>query len=101
MRGSPPTCAKPRSSTPCSATPRAGTVGRPTEQDWAAAVDAVRTGLRPGARVLLVCHVNPDGDALGSMLGFAQGLRRLGVAAPQCTFPGPPTVPAPLHMPAM
>ncbi|MDI1459420.1 bifunctional oligoribonuclease/PAP phosphatase NrnA [Catellatospora sp. KI3] len=74
---------------------------RPSEQDWAAAVAAVRTGLRPGARVLLVCHVNPDGDALGSMLGFAQGLRQLGVESLQCTFPGPLTVPAPLHMPAM
>ncbi|WP_212834909.1 bifunctional oligoribonuclease/PAP phosphatase NrnA [Catellatospora sp. TT07R-123] len=74
---------------------------RPTEQDWDAAVAAVRTGLRPGARVLLVCHVNPDGDALGSMLGFAQGLRQLGVEALQCTFPGPPSVPSPLHMPAM
>jgi phosphoesterase RecJ-like protein len=82
-------------------TPAAGTTGRPTEQDWAAAVDAVRSGLRPGARVLLVCHVNPDGDALGSMLGFAQGLRRLGVTSLQCTFPGPLTVPEPLHMPAM
>lgn len=100
----------------------AGTLGRPTEQDWAAAVAAVRTGLRPGARVLLVCHVNPDGDALGSMLGFAQGLRRLGVTSLQCTFPGLPqvtrpdgppgqrpvevsspavSVPEPLHMPAM
>ena len=23
-----------------------------------------------GATILLVCHVQPDGDALGSMLGF-------------------------------
>lgn len=83
------------------ATLQAGTTGRPTAQDWAAAADAVRTGLRPGARVLLVCHVNPDGDALGSMLGFAQGLRQLGVTRLQCTFPGPLTVPEPLHMPAM
>ena len=29
--------------------------------------------LPPTARVLLVCHVNPDGDALGSMLGFGLG----------------------------
>jgi len=27
--------------------------------------------------VLLACHVNPDGDALGSMLGVALGLRRI------------------------
>ena len=45
----------------------------PRESDWAAAVAAVRA-LAPGGKVLLICHVNPDGDALGSMLGF--GLRR-------------------------
>lgn len=81
--------------------PPADGLGRPTEQDWQAAVEAIGTGLQPGARVLLVCHVNPDGDALGSMLGFAQGLRQLGVTSLQCTFPGPLTVPEPLHMPAM
>jgi len=40
------------------------------------------------ATVLLVCHVNPDGDALGSMLGFGLGLRQLGFA-PLATFPAP------------
>lgn len=73
----------------------------PTEQEWAAATSAVQGALRPGAEVLLVCHVNPDGDALGSMLGFGQGLRQLGVEKLQCTFPGPLSVPEPLHMPAM
>ncbi|TDC70830.1 bifunctional oligoribonuclease/PAP phosphatase NrnA [Micromonospora sp. KC606] len=68
----------------------------PTEADWAAAVAAVRR-LPTGARVLLVCHVNPDGDALGSMLGFGLGLRRLGVRQLQATFPGPPEVPEPLR----
>ncbi|MCM0678690.1 bifunctional oligoribonuclease/PAP phosphatase NrnA [Micromonospora phytophila] len=52
--------------------------------------------LPPDARVLLICHVNPDGDALGSMLGFGLGLRRLGVRRMQATFPGPPEVPEPL-----
>jgi len=66
----------------------------PTEADWAAAVAAVRD-LRPTDKVLLICHVNPDGDALGSMLAFGLGLRRLGVANLQCTFPGPPDVPEP------
>jgi phosphoesterase RecJ-like protein len=28
--------------------------------------------------IVLACHVNPDGDALGSMLGLAHGLRILG-----------------------
>jgi bifunctional oligoribonuclease and PAP phosphatase NrnA len=64
------------------------------EEDWAAAVAAVQ-GLRPGARVQLVCHVNPDGDALGSMLGFALGLRRHGVRELRASFPGPFDVPGP------
>jgi phosphoesterase RecJ-like protein len=67
----------------------------PTEREWAAAVAAVRA-LRPDSTVLLVCHVNPDGDALGSMLGVGLGLRRLGVRNLQATFPGRPEVPEPL-----
>jgi bifunctional oligoribonuclease and PAP phosphatase NrnA len=59
----------------------------PTPADWAAAVTAVRD-LPPDGRVLLICHVNPDGDALGSMLGFGLGLCRLGVRHLQATFPG-------------
>ncbi|WP_435795423.1 DHH family phosphoesterase [Micromonospora taraxaci] len=68
----------------------------PTEADWAAA-EALLRDLPVDARVLLICHVNPDGDALGSMLGFALGLRQLGVREVQATFPGPPEVPEPLH----
>ncbi|GAA0364584.1 bifunctional oligoribonuclease/PAP phosphatase NrnA [Actinoallomurus spadix] len=42
--------------------------------EWARAVDAIqRTD-----EVCLACHVCPDGDALGSMLAFAQALRALG-----------------------
>jgi phosphoesterase RecJ-like protein len=62
--------------------------------DWSAAVAAVRTHAA-GGRVLLVCHVNPDGDALGSMLGFGLGLRRLDVRQLQATFPGEFEVPEP------
>ncbi|WP_435821505.1 DHH family phosphoesterase [Micromonospora musae] len=68
----------------------------PSAGDWAAAESLLRS-LSPEARVLLVCHVNPDGDALGSMLGFALGLQRLGVRRMQATFPGPPEVPVPLQ----
>src|SRR4029450_9197814 len=57
---------------------------------------AVR-GLNADAKVLLVCHVNPDGDALGSMLGFGLGLRRLGGPHLQATFPGRPEVPEPFR----
>ncbi|HET9517643.1 MAG TPA: DHH family phosphoesterase, partial [Actinoplanes sp.] len=66
----------------------------PTEAQWAAAVAVVRE-FAPTGRVLLICHVSPDGDALGSMLGFALGLQQLGVRQLQCTFPGEFEVPAP------
>lgn len=73
----------------------AGAAG-PTESEWAAATAAIR-GLPADARVLLICHLNPDGDALGTMLGFALGLRHLGVRHLQATFPGPLEVPEPLR----
>jgi phosphoesterase RecJ-like protein len=63
-----------------------------TDVDWAAAVAAIRAHA-PAGRVLLLCHVNPDGDALGSMLGFALGLRRLETSALQAAFPGAFEVP--------
>ncbi|HEY5012585.1 MAG TPA: bifunctional oligoribonuclease/PAP phosphatase NrnA [Acidimicrobiia bacterium] len=45
--------------------------------DLAAAAAAIR-----GARsVSLACHVNPDGDALGSMLGLHHVLRAAGIAS--------------------
>jgi phosphoesterase RecJ-like protein len=66
----------------------------PAEAEFAAAVAAVRS-VPPGGRVLLICHVNPDGDALGSMLGFALGLRTLGDLELQATFPAPFEVPEP------
>jgi bifunctional oligoribonuclease and PAP phosphatase NrnA len=72
-----------------------------SEATWTGAAEAIRGAVRPGSKVLLACHVNPDGDALGSMLGFAQGLRHLGVEELQCAFPGPLSVPEPLTMPGM
>jgi phosphoesterase RecJ-like protein len=69
-------------------------VSGPQESDWSAAVAAIRE-LAPTGRVLLICHVNPDGDALGSMLGFALGLQRLEVSQVQATFPGTFEVPEP------
>jgi len=42
--------------------------------DWAPFVDLVRRH----DRFLLTCHVRPDGDALGSMLGLADALEGLG-----------------------
>ena len=59
--------------------------------DWD---EAVRL-LSAADPVLLICHVNPDGDALGSMLGFALGLRQLEAGGLQATFPGEFEVPEP------
>jgi bifunctional oligoribonuclease and PAP phosphatase NrnA len=42
--------------------------------DWDAAVAV----LRDAREVALACHVNPDGDALGSLLAASEGLRRMG-----------------------
>jgi phosphoesterase RecJ-like protein len=55
--------------------------------EWAAA-ERVLLSLSVDARVLLTCHKNPDGDALGSMLGFALGLRQLGFRDLTASFPG-------------
>jgi phosphoesterase RecJ-like protein len=41
---------------------------------WAEAV----TALRDAGEVALACHLGPDGDALGSLLALALGLRSLG-----------------------
>ena len=47
---------------------------QPTQTDF----DAVVEALRAHDRFLVVTHENPDGDALGSMLGATLGLRALG-----------------------
>lgn len=43
-------------------------------KDWEAVVEA----LRNATEITVACHVNPDGDALGSLLGATLGLRKLG-----------------------
>ena len=43
-------------------------------EDWDATVDA----LRAADEVVIACHVNPDGDALGSLLACSLGLQQLG-----------------------
>ena len=45
-----------------------------TTETWDRAVSL----LREAEEVALACHVNPDGDALGSMLALALALRKLG-----------------------
>lgn len=59
--------------------------------DWIAAVEL----LRQAPDVTLVCHVAPDGDALGSMLALGRTLRERGVRT-TCTWGDERwTVPAP------
>lgn len=55
-----------------------------TETEVAAAIDL----LEGADDVALACHVNPDGDALGSMLGLFLLLREKGVAA-SASYPDP------------
>lgn len=42
---------------------------------------AFATGLRPGQRVCITTHVNPDGDGLGSEVGLVHLLRAQGIDA--------------------
>lgn len=45
-----------------------------TSPQWAAATEAIRKA----HRILIVSHVNPDGDAIGSSLGLANALKQRG-----------------------
>ncbi len=46
--------------------------------DHLADFKAAATAIQGAERIALACHVNPDGDALGSMLGLAIALRSIG-----------------------
>lgn len=59
-----------------------------TEASWDAALDVLRDATEP----VLACHIGPDGDALGSMLALAIGLRSRG-ASPIASFSEPFVVP--------
>jgi bifunctional oligoribonuclease and PAP phosphatase NrnA len=54
-------------------------MGRYESPDWDGAIGA----LRDASSVAIACHLNPDGDALGSLFAASIGLRRLG----KTTFP--------------
>jgi phosphoesterase RecJ-like protein len=49
-------------------------VTSPSAAEW----DAATAALRGADTVALACHIGPDGDALGSMLGLGAALRSLG-----------------------
>ena len=55
-------------------------------------LDRAAEVLREATTVALACHVNPDADALGSMLGLSSFLRATGVET-MCSFPNEPFEP--------
>lgn len=62
----------------------------PPERQWQQAV----TLLAGAGRVALACHVAPDGDALGSMLGLGSALRSRGIEVVASWGSAPFEVPA-------
>jgi phosphoesterase RecJ-like protein len=62
-----------------------------------AAWDAATTAIREARSAVVVGHVHPDGDSLGSILALAQALRRLGLQV-VASFSEPYEVPAPLRV---
>jgi phosphoesterase RecJ-like protein len=46
-----------------------------------AAYDAAAAAVRAAPRVVVAAHENPDGDAIGSMIGAVRGLRAAGIDA--------------------
>lgn len=61
--------------------------------DLLAAAEAIRRCAASGGTLALMCHVSPDGDALGSMLAFHHLALSQGVAS-VASFPHPFTVAA-------
>jgi bifunctional oligoribonuclease and PAP phosphatase NrnA len=82
------------------------------ESEWTRAVDALHAAGRSDETIALACHEDPDGDALGSLLGLHLYFRRIGyrsvaswgsepfVVPPQYTFlPGLETLVPPREFP--
>lgn len=53
-------------------------MSRATARRDASAAEVAKVLARPGERVVVTAHHNPDGDAIGSMLGLARALRAAG-----------------------
>ncbi|MFI5956994.1 bifunctional oligoribonuclease/PAP phosphatase NrnA [Cryptosporangium sp. NPDC051539] len=68
----------------------AGGPGEPaiSEQAWSDALSLFRKYGDGEGGIVLACHINPDGDALGSMLATGLGLRQLGIPV-QASFSNP------------
>jgi phosphoesterase RecJ-like protein len=63
-------------------------VGEPTEADWTAAIEL----LNSARDALLIAHINPDADTIGSALALGMVLRRRGVRV-AVSFAEPASVP--------
>lgn len=63
--------------------------GGSAEETLERALGAAASTLAGASSVALACHVNPDPDAIGSMLGLADVLRSLGVEV-VCSWPNEP-----------
>ena len=62
------------------------------EAAWGQALGGARARLAASTRVLAITHVSPDGDAIGSLLGFGLALRAAGKAVVcACADPVPET----------
>ena len=46
--------------------------------DASLAAPAIAARIDQAERILILTHINPDGDAIGSMLGMAHALQSLG-----------------------
>lgn len=57
-----------------------------TDLDWSTATQAVKAA----ERILVVTHLAPDGDAIGSLLGMANALRAMGKAVDAAVDDGVP-----------
>ena len=63
-------------------------VSEPPDQSVDAMLARAAEAISAASRVTLVCHVNPDGDALGSTLGLHHVLRAAGLDS-VASFPSP------------
>ena len=57
-----------------------------------AELDAARAALAGAQRVLVITHVNPDGDAIGSLLGFGLAARAAGKEVVMSCADQPPDI---------
>ncbi|MBI9081971.1 MAG: bifunctional oligoribonuclease/PAP phosphatase NrnA [Desulfobacterales bacterium] len=55
-------------------------------------MDHIRNHLKNSRRVLLVSHVNPDGDAIGSLIAMGLALEAMGLSATLCNASPIPAV---------